>query len=234
MRILTNILCTLCLCLSSGMAVAADHQTHESIYDAVRHFMIEHTTAVYDRPAEIEPGNLDSRLRLSRCGEPLEVSIPQGGRDLGRITVGVQCTGPRPWSLQVPTTVTLYEEIVVTARSLPRGTILAADDLRRVEHDVSKLPNGYIADTQAGVGMELRRHLSAGTALTTNMVRKPQIIKRGQQVAIIAVTGNLEVRMTGKALAHGGVGDRIRVLNLSSRKKLEGTITSSGAVRVDI
>lgn len=234
MRVLTNILCTLCLWLSAGGAFAADYQTHESIYAAVRQFMTDHTTAVYDRPAEIEPGSLDSRLMLSRCSEPLEVSIPQGGRDLGRITVGVSCAGPGPWSLQVPTTVTLYKEIVVTARSLPRGTILSANDLRRVEHDVSKLPNGYIADKQAGVGMELRRHLSAGAALTTNMIRKPQIIKRGQQVAIIAVTGNLEVRVTGKALAHGGVGDRIRVLNLSSQKKLEGTVTPSGAVRVDL
>ena len=234
MRALTRTLCLFCLGLFSGHAFAAGYQTHDSIYAAVRQFMAEHTRAVYNQPAEIEPGKMDSRLTLSQCSKPLEVSLPKGGRDLGRITVSVKCTDARPWSLQVPTTVTMYKDIIVAASSLPRGTILSADDFSRVKHDVSSLPNGYIADEQSGVGMELRRHLSAGTPLTTSMIRKPEIIRRGQQVVIIAVAGNLEVRMSGKALAHGGVGDRIRVLNLSSKQKVEGTILPSGDIRVDL
>ena len=233
MQKLTKAICLFCLGLFAAEATAA-YQSHDSIQDAVRQFMMEHTRSVYQQTAEIRNGRLDSRLRLNQCSLPLEVYIPEGSRDLGRITVGVRCADAKPWSLHVPTTVTIYKDIVVTAKSLSRGTILSPSDLKRVRHDVSKLPDGYIEDENAGIGMELKRRLSGGEALTTGMIRKPKIVKRGQQVSIVAGTGGMEVRMSGKALAHGAAGDRIRVLNLKSKRKIEGTVTPSGDIRVDI
>ena len=108
------------------------------------------------------------------------------------------------------------------------------NDLRMAKYDKSKLPAGYIDELTDGVGFELKRQLSSGVPLTTTMIRKPRIIKRGQHVSIIAKAGGMEVRMAGKALAHGAVGDRIRVLNLKSKKKIEGTVTPLGDIRVDI
>lgn len=223
-----------CLGLLASSAVAADYQSHQSIQDAVRQFMMEHTRSVYNQTAEIEKGRLDSRLRLNQCNMPLEVYLPEGSRDVGRITVGVRCADEKPWSLHVPITVTIYKDIVVTTRSLSRGTILSPGDFKRVRYDVSKLPNGYIADENTGIGMELKRHLSGDEPLTTSMFRKPKIVERGQQVSIVAGNGGMEVRMSGKALAHGAVGDRIRVLNLSSKKKIEGTVMPTGDIRVDL
>ena len=170
------------------------------------------------------------------CGSPRQAwnYLPEGSRDLGRLTVGVRCSDSKPWSLHVPMTVTIYKDVIATNRSLERGTILMNSDFKRVRYDVSKLPGGYLEDESAGVGMELKRRVSAGAPLTASMIRKPKIIKRGQQVAIIAGAGAMEVRMSGKALSHGAVGDRIRVLNTRSKKKIEGTVTASGDVRVDI
>lgn len=213
---------------------AAEYQSIESIRNAALKFINDHTEAVYDQKADIEIGRLDSRLRLSQCGMPLEVYLPQGSRDLGRFTVGVRCADEKPWSLHVPATVTIYKNVIVTAESLPRGKILTESDFKFVEYDVSRLPAGYIDDAKYGLGMELKRRLSGGVPLTTTMMRRPKIVKRGQQVAIIAKAGNIEVRMLGKALAHGAVGERIRVLNLKSKKKLEGTVTPSGDIKVDI
>lgn len=177
---------------------------------------------------------MDPRLRLAQCSLPLDVFLPDGSRDLGRFTVGVRCTDSKPWSLHVPVTVTIYKEVMVTSQPLQRGKILTDSDFRQVKYDVSKLPAGYIEDKAYGIGMELRRRLSGGEPITVNMMRKPKIVKRGQQVSIIAVAGNMEVRMTGKALAHGAVGERIRVLNLKSKKKIEGTVTPSGDIRIDM
>jgi flagella basal body P-ring formation protein FlgA len=233
MRIQEKIVYLICLGLLCTKVSAAEYQSIDSIRNAARQFVHEHTKAVYDQEADIEVGRLDSRLRLSQCDMPLEVYLPQGSRDLGRFTVGVRCTDDKPWSLHVPTTVTIYKNIIVTAESLARGKILTENDFKHLEYDVSKLPAGYIVDASYGVGMELKRRLSGGVPLTTTMMRKPKIIKRGQQVSIIAKAGNVEVRMSGKALAHGAVGERIRVLNLKSKKKLEGIVTPSGDVKVD-
>lgn len=234
MRTQLKIIYPIFLCLLSTIVSAAEYQSIESIHNAARQFVYEHTKAVYDQEADIEVGRLDSRLRLSQCDMPLEVYLPQGSRDLGRFTVGVRCVDDKPWSLHVPTTVTIYKNVIVTAESLPRGKILTENDFKHLQYDVSKLPAGYIEDASYGVGMELKRRLSGGVPLTTTMMRRPKIIKRGQQVSIIAKAGNVEVRMSGKALAHGAVGERIRVLNLKSKKKLEGIVTPSGDVKVDI
>lgn len=230
-------LLTLLLYLASLLAVstaAAGYQSLETILDTARDFMMTHTMQAYDQAAEITSSRLDSRLKLNECTVPLEAYLPEGGRDLGRLTVGVKCSDSKPWSLHVPMTVTIYKDVIVTDRSLERGTILMDSDFKRVRYDVSKLPGGYLEDERAGVGMELKRRVSAGAPLTSSMIRKPKIVKRGQQVAIIAGAGGMEVRMSGKALSHGAVGDRIRVLNTRSKKKIEGTVTASGDVRVDI
>jgi flagella basal body P-ring formation protein FlgA len=134
----------------------------------------------------------------------------------------------------VPVTVAVYKDVIVITKPLPRGTILEQENMRVMKYDMSQLPAGYVEDQQDAVGMELTRRLASDTPLTTNLIRKPKIIKRGQQVSIIARSGGMEVRMMGKALEHGAVGERIRVQNLRSKKKVEGTVTPSGDVRVDI
>ena len=213
---------------------AAEFQSIDSIRDAARQFIVEHTEKKHEQSAEISIGRLDSRLKLSRCTVPLDVYLTEGSRDLGRLTVGVRCADDRPWSLHVPATVTMYKDVVVTADLLPRGKILVESDFKIARYDVSRLPAGYIEDLKYGIGKELRRRLSGNEPLTTAMLKQPRIIKRGQQVSIIARRGPLEVRVSGKALAHGAVGERIRVLNLKSNKKLEGTVMPSGDIRVDI
>ena len=229
-----KILYALLLCIFISNAHATGYQSHDSIHAAVQQFMTEHTEAVYEQRAEIGNGQLDSRLNLSQCSSPLEVYLPVGSRDIGRLTVGVKCTDANPWSLHVPVTVTVYKNVVVASRSLSRGEVLTENDFKRVKYDMSQLPVGYIEDPVYGIGMELKRRLATGVPLTASMMKKPHIIKRGQQVSIVARAGGMEVRMSGKALAHGAVGERIRVLNVRSKKKLEGTVTPSGDIKVDI
>jgi len=229
-----KILCFLLLCTYITNTHAAGYQSLDSIYAAVQQFMTEHTQSVYQQRGEIDNGQLDSRLKLNQCSLPLEVYLPTGSRDIGRLTVGVKCTDTSPWSLHVPVTVTVYKNVVVAAKALSRGNLLTESDIKRVKYNMSQLPAGYIEEPTYGLGMEIKRRLSPGTPLTTSMMRKPKIIKRGQQVSIVARAGSMEVRMSGKALANGAVGERIRVLNVKSKKKLEGTVTPEGNIKVDI
>jgi len=229
-----NRISLLCLVLSFAHASAAGYQSIDSIKQSARQFVETHTRANYGQQGDIEVGRLDSRLKLNQCQLPLEAYLPTGSRDLGRFTVGIRCNDERPWSIHVPVTVAVYQDVIVITKPLPRGTILEQENMRVMKYDMSQLPAGYVEDQQDAVGMELTRRLASDTPLTTNLIRKPKIIKRGQQVSIIARSGGMEVRMMGKALEHGAVGERIRVQNLRSKKKVEGTVTPSGDVRVDI
>ena len=224
----------ICLCLCIPVAMADAHQSHNSIYQTVRTFIRKQNSSQHNQQPEIKIGKLDSRLKLKLCAKRLQAFSPKGSRELGKTTVGVKCSGSKPWSLHVPVTISIYKNILVAKRQLQKHTILTESDIKLVKHDLASLSYGYFEDIKNATGMKIKRRVLAGAVLTPAMLKKPQIITRGQQITILAQSGRMEVRMSGKALANGAVGDRIKVMNIKSRQKLEGIVTSSGEVKVDI
>lgn len=222
------------LCVSMTDAVAASFQSHESIYWSVKSFVRTNFASGYKQKPEIKVGKLDSRLKLNKCNKRLQAFSPKGSRELGNTTVGVKCTGSKPWSLHVPVTVSIYKNVLVAARPLQKNTVLTNDDIKLAKHDLALLTYGYFEDLTSEVGMKLKRRVLAGAVLTPAMLKRPQVITRGQKVSISVQSGRMEVRMSGKALENGAIGERIKVMNLQSRKKLEGVIISAGVVEIDI
>lgn len=179
-----------------------------------------------------EAGQLDSRLRLPRCGKPLETFLAQGERVRARTVVGVRCTGMRPWKVYVPVDVAETRPVLVARRALPRGHVLTADDLAIEERDVSGLIGGYLGDSGAAVGRRLGRRLVSGSHLTPGMLKSDPLVRRGQSVTLLVRSGSVNIRMTGKALMDGAANQRIRVTNDSSRRVVEGLVRSPEFVEV--
>lgn len=226
-----------CLCLFACITLqvsAAPHQSHASIHAIAKQFMRQHVAASYQQTAKISTGKLDSRLKLHKCSKPLQAFLPRGSRDVGKTTVGVRCVDSKPWSLHLPVTVSIYKNVLISTQQLTRGDIITNADVKLASRDLALLPYGYIGSLQGAVGMKLKRRVLPGTALTPAMVEKPRIISRGQKVTIVAQSGRMQVRMAGKALAHGAVGDRIDVQNTRSKQKFEGIVTAAGEIEVEI
>lgn len=226
-------------CLSLVLSVhpsiaAAASQSHKSIYQTARTFIYNHVASQQGLKPEIKTGTLDSRLKLKKCNKSLRAFLPKGSREMGKTTVGVKCVGSHPWSLHVPVTISLYKNVVVSSRTLRKGDVITVGDVKLTKHNIADLSYGYFVDTKSGIGMKVKRRAVAGTVLTPSMLKKPLIISRGQKVAILAQSGRMEVRMMGKALNNGAIGDRIKVLNIKSKQKLEAVVTSSSEVKVDI
>jgi flagella basal body P-ring formation protein FlgA len=213
--------------------VAADAiQSHESIQTTAEAFIAEAVLSSHGSPPTVRAGSLDSRLRLKECDEPLEAFQPGGGRSLGNTTVGVRCPGTQPWTLYVPVKVSIYDAVVVAARSLSKGMLVQEQDVKLLEKDLAGIRAGYYQDLSQVVGKQVARTVSMGAAITTNMVKPQMQIKRGQQISLIAVSHGLKVQMTGEALADGATGERIRVRNLSTKKVLEGIVRSATTVEI--
>ena len=82
--------------------------------------------------------------------------------------------------------------------------------------------------------MTLRRPLAAGTPLTRQALAPPLVVRRGQQVVLLAETAGLQVRSSGTALADAARGERVRVKNSRSRRIVEGVAVDAATVRVDL
>lgn len=229
------------LMLIGGMVVHArsSHgaeawQSHASIRAAAQSFLVEYVRDNRPGRSQVELGQLDPRLRLKHCAQPLQGFLPAGSRTLGNTTVGVRCPTEPGWRIYVSARIKVFGQVVVTRQPLARGALIRAADLEQVERNLAALPYGYYTKPGPLVGMLAKRTIAAATAVTPQMLQAPKLVKRGERVTLVAETGRLEVRMTGEALADGASGDLIRVRAEGSRRVIDGRVVSQGVVKVTL
>jgi flagella basal body P-ring formation protein FlgA len=221
--------------LVHGMIAKAgieERQNHADILQAAKQFLLNHEDIRSYSDKDIQMGHLDPRLSLRVCGEPLQTYLAPGARTSGKTTVGVRCNAPKAWALYVPATVNLYQQVFETAANLPKGHIIRENDVTLIKRNLSKLNRGFYTDKNQLIGKQTRRRLHQGRVITPNQVKAPLLVKRGEQVELIAKSASFAVRMSGKAMMDGAQGERIRVKNLSSRRIVEGRVTRAGQVTV--
>jgi len=180
----------------------------------------------------LHAGPIDGRLRMPRCGEALDATVPAGMVRGERLTVAVSCSGPKPWKLHVPVSMVEMMEVVVARSANPRGTVLDPAGLAMEERDVTQLRQGYHTDPAALAGQRLRRSVAAGQVIQPGMLKIDPVIRRGQRVTLVAGNGPIQVKMAGLALGDGAKGQRIPVRNLSSDREIEGVVRSAQRVEV--
>lgn len=115
------------------------------------------------------------------------------------------------------------EQAVVAARTIRAGTVLAADDLAFSPRD--DFGPGATFESMSGVvGREARVSIYAGRPIRPGEIGAPTIIDRNAIVKLSFKLGALVIETEGRALDAGGLGDRIRVMNLDSRRTVSGTV----------
>lgn len=119
-------------------------------------------------------------------------------------------------------------ESLIATRTIRAQSILASTDMALVAADIP----GALADPVAAAGLEARVTLYAGRPIRAGDLGPPAIIDRNQIVPLAYHAGPLAILTEGRALARGGVGDVIRVMNLTSRTTVTGRIGADGLVQV--
>jgi len=178
--------------------------------------------------------NLDPRLQLQKCDQPLQAFTTTNSRNIARTTVGVRCAGLKPWTLYVPVRISALADVVHTLRPLVRGEVLLIEDLEIRQISLDKIPPNYLSNIVQLAGMELARSVNSGVILTLNAVKPRQIVQRGQEVVIIARGAGVQVRMTGMALKNGVSGDLIPVRNIKSGRTIKAIVLKEGTVAVNM
>jgi flagella basal body P-ring formation protein FlgA len=181
----------------------------------------------------VTAGALDSRLQLRRCAGKLEAVMPAGAQVTNRMTMGLRCNSPA-WTVYVPMTVETDLSVLVMRQAAARNAILTAADVELQQRRVPGVATGYLTSADQLAGRHLKVPVSPGTALSAELLAADILIKRGQRVTLIAAVGGLEVRAQGEAMADATASGRVRVLNLSSRKIVEGQAESTDRVRVSL
>lgn len=117
---------------------------------------------------------------------------------------------------------------VVATRVIRAQSVVVPEDLAVVD---AAIP-GALADPAAALGLEARVTLYPGRPVRAADLGPPALVDRNQIVALDFRAGGLSIRAEGRALARGGAGDVIRVMNLASRTTVSGRIRPDGVVDV--
>jgi flagella basal body P-ring formation protein FlgA len=180
----------------------------------------------------IEALAIDERLKLKRCERPLETEVTRPIQR-GNGMVAVRCDGPTAWRLFVPVRATDPVTVVVAARTLKPGEVLAPADVAVEQRPSAALPYDFVGDAAQAVGLTVRRTQAAGAVLAQGALEHPEVVARGALVTLVSTSGTVTVQSEGIALEPGRLRQRVRVRSASGRV-VEGTAEGPGQVRVGL
>lgn len=123
-------------------------------------------------------------------------------------------------------------EAAVVTRPISRGDVLRSSDIIVERRPKTEVVSDAVRDVQAAVGLAARQGLKAGQIIRRADLAKPELVHRNEPVIMIFEQPGITLTLRGKALESGAEGDMVNVINLQSKKTLQGTVSGSGRVTI--
>jgi flagella basal body P-ring formation protein FlgA len=123
-------------------------------------------------------------------------------------------------------------DVVVPAHDVARGALLGEGDLTTKSIAVTRINDGIIRNLSDAAGKEAKRALRAGEFLRNSDLKRPALVAKGATVTMIFEAPGIHLTAVGRALAEGGEGESIPVLNPTSYRQVVAVVTAPGTVRV--
>jgi len=140
----------------------------------------------------------------------------------------VVCPSLQGWRYEFIAKGKVSAKVAVAATDLISGKVLSPLDLLWQRHDITLIPDAFFNVGELE-GMAARRSIRSGEVMRQNMLVAPQLVKRGDQVRIVARREQIEVSMSGEAMDNGVRGAVIRVKN-SSGTQIRARVIDVGTV----
>ncbi|SKC54126.1 flagellar basal body P-ring formation chaperone FlgA [Paraburkholderia hospita] len=184
------------------------------------------------------PGKVDISVAtvfprgLAAC-TTLEPFLPTGARVWGRTTVGVRCSGERPWTLYLQAKVSIHATYFLASRSIAPGELLSAADLIARDGDLTLLPQAVITDPAQAVGSMSLMRVSAGLPLRRDMLKSADSVTIGQSVKVVAQGANFAISAEGSAMNNASPGQPVRV-KTANGQIIQGIVKDGGTVVIQL
>lgn len=212
---------------ASRMIAVKDLEARIARALAVRYGLgdVKNLTVTFDRevrPIALEPsvmGELQpARLAYDPRSGRFDVTFEIADNALARITL--RYTGAAVETI----------EAAVPVRSLARGEVLKAADVAIERRPKAEIASDTVRDPGNAVGMAARRALRAGQPLHAADLMKPEIVQKNESVTLVYEVPGLILAIRGKAIDSGAQGDVVNVLNIQSKRTVQGTVVGPGRV----
>lgn len=179
----------------------------------------------------------DIRSKLSQKSyKGIKVEINKNLNLIGNFPVKVKAVDQRGinenYYLYVK--VRIDKNIVKAKRLIRKGTVLTEDDLMEVKGNAAELPKNVVINKQKIIGKEAKFDIVSGRLILNYMIRETPLVKNKSEILIIAKGSDFEVEVQGIALQDGGIGDEIKVKNLSSNNNIAARVIGKNKVEISV
>lgn len=213
------------LALASCSAAAAP----PAVRELVETFLAQQAAGL---PGRVEVRIADAALaQLPACAQP-QVFLSPGVRAWGRVSVGLRCDAPTPWTRWVPAQVAVIGPYLVATRTVEAGQPVSEADAAPREGDLAALPPGVLTEPGELAGKLATNRIAAGAPLRRELLRGAVVIRQGQEVRVVVQGPGFTLGTEGKALSDATVGATVQVRarngsTLSGLAQQDGTVSKS-------
>ncbi|UJQ95418.1 flagellar basal body P-ring formation chaperone FlgA [Mariluticola halotolerans] len=208
--------------------IALDEPT---LKEMIRQDLIQRGIIADEVIARISFSDAFSTLYAAESDEPVRLSDLRYTESSGAFSARFSIAGVNA-PLDLKGRLDLLIEAPHLSTSLPMGAVLSPDDIEMRPISLRYADSAGIAPVEALVGKALKRPARAGMLLAASNVAEPQVIGRSDMVTLYYRKGPLNLTVKGQALNAAARGETVAVLNLVSKKIVNGIAVEPGAVEL--
>ena len=204
---------------------------HERVEEGAKQYLINQLIdTTQDTNIDVDIVKIDDRINIPDCPTGFQYNASQEALSQSYISVRVSCKN-NEWYLFTSGQVTRTKEIVVTQGAISPGTVLTSSNLALAKVDVRRLRYTAFTDLDSLIGARMKRRITDGQAIQSNMLC---FVCKGDRITITAEVAGMEVKTAGIAQQDGVVGDNIKVINASSQKAVIARVASPEEVVIHL
>jgi len=150
------------------------------------------------------------------------------------VTIVTGANGASPLRLRHTGMVVETTPTAVLVRPVARGDVIRASDVVVERRPRASVSSGALSQPEQLVGLAARRALTAAQPIRAADLMKPELVRQNETVTVYYETAGLTLSVRGKALESGAEGDTVNVLNIQSKRTMQGTVVGLGRVSVKL
>jgi flagella basal body P-ring formation protein FlgA len=164
-----------------------------------------------------------------------EARIPERFYRGGTIPVSLilRAKGEKAREIRVQARVEIYADVLVARNSLRRHQVVEEKDVQVLNRNITSLPGDVATTLQEVLGKRMTLSVNSQEVLRKSMVEVPPLVKKGERVTLLVENPSFTITSVGEAKEDGRKGDRIRAVNIASKREVYGEVLDDHTVQVD-
>jgi flagella basal body P-ring formation protein FlgA len=177
--------------------------------------------------AEIEI--LDVSGEVSSMDPPEKIYLING--PLGRAIFSLVFKSGEKANVQA--TIRALDWVVTSRRPLKKSQIIRKEDVYLALMDVRKMPKDALTRLESAWGKPVNQSMGANMPIMESTMGGIPLIKKGQRITLVASSPGLKITTPGGARQDGYTGQPLKVVNLSSKRDIQGIPLDENHVSVE-